>query len=56
MAVVLLGLVEERVRGRVPGLGLGREPVLGLVVELGRELGLGLGQVQVPAVAPGSGR
>ena len=55
VAVVLLGLVEERVLGRVPGLGLGREPVLGLVAELGRGLGLGLGRVQVPAVAPGSG-
>jgi hypothetical protein len=56
VAVVLLGLVEERVRGRVPGLGLGRELGaelgLGLVVELGQEPGLG----RVLVVVPGSGR
>jgi hypothetical protein len=52
VAVVLLGLVEERVLGQVPGLGLGRE----LGAELGLGLGLGLGQVPVLVVVPGLGR
>jgi hypothetical protein len=48
VAVVLQGLVEERVLERVPGLGqlqepgLGQGPELGLELEPGLRLGLGL--------------